>query len=201
MIDPARYGISVRKTFLDGEWLYRASVAELPDVAEYGETWSEAYELALDTITSLAEVAHEEGREFPAPSNQEDEFSGRVTLRMPKGLHRRISEAADTEGISLNQYIVAVLAYAAQASGIYFAAPIAETRSKFYWTSLMRPSGAGENFHIIRARTYRDVGEVTDDSSNTEQTLALIDRLPIRKKFSGKTVLTSNENLEQKKRA
>lgn len=33
-------------------------------------------------------------------------YSGKVLVRLPRSLHRRLSEAAAIEGVSLNQYIL-----------------------------------------------------------------------------------------------
>ena len=48
-----------------------------------------------------------------APPAQEpaDDFSGRVTLRIPRSLHRALAAAAEDEGVSLNGYLVNVLTY------------------------------------------------------------------------------------------
>ncbi len=35
----------------------------------------------------------------------EDDYSGKVTLRLSKGLHRKVSDIANNQGISLNQYL------------------------------------------------------------------------------------------------
>jgi predicted HicB family RNase H-like nuclease len=35
--------------------------------------------------------------------------SGKLLLRIPKSLHRRLAEKADRENVSLNQYIVSLL--------------------------------------------------------------------------------------------
>ena len=44
----------------------------------------------------------------PAAETQED-YSGQTLLTMPKTLHRKLSEAAQAEGVELNQYIVSLL--------------------------------------------------------------------------------------------
>lgn len=41
-----------------------------------------------------------------------NDYSGRLLLRMPKTLHQRLAEAAEKEGVSLNQYIVFLLSNA-----------------------------------------------------------------------------------------
>jgi len=120
VIDPTDYSITVKRVLVDGEMLFRATVKELPHIAEYGESYAAAYELAVDAIKTLQEIAEEAGHQFPVPVDEETEFSGRITLRMPKGLHRQISELADEEDISLNQYLVSVLSFAAVTGASYF---------------------------------------------------------------------------------
>lgn len=110
-IDPHAYNISIRKGSFEGDVLFEARVKELPDVAEYGETYAEAYDLAVDTIETAAEAYAEQGRAFPAAQVPAEDYSGRVTLRLPRSLHRAVSAAAEDEGVSLNQHLVNVLSY------------------------------------------------------------------------------------------
>lgn len=110
-IDPRAYNISIRMDRFDNEELFEARVRELPDLVEYAETYEDAYDLALDTIATAAEAFAEQGRSFPEASVPADDFSGRITLRLPRSLHRTLAETSDREGVSLNQYIVNVLSY------------------------------------------------------------------------------------------
>ena len=112
MIDPFRYHITVSKVCVDGEDYFEATIKELPDVHEYGDTYQKAFDLVIDTLETAAEMFAEQGRTFPAPAEKTDDYSGRVTLRMPKTLHRVVSEQATAENVSLNQYILSVLAHA-----------------------------------------------------------------------------------------
>ncbi|QKK02911.1 MAG: toxin-antitoxin system HicB family antitoxin [Pseudomonadota bacterium] len=105
------YNITIRQIEVDGQELFEARVRELPDVLDFGDTWEEAYELAVDTIQTTAEIMTERGRSMPEPAAVEDDYSGRITLRVPKTLHRRLAEQSGTEGISLNQYLVSLLAF------------------------------------------------------------------------------------------
>lgn len=84
------------------------SLAELPEHAE------EARGLWL-------EVARERGNEIPLPSRPE-EYSGKLVVRMPRSLHRRLAESAAADSVSLNAYIGTLLA-AGEAS--------AEVRGRF----------------------------------------------------------------------
>ncbi len=110
-IDPHAYNITIRRDTFEGEVLFEARVKELPDVAEYGETYEEAYGLAMDTIETAAKAFAEQRRAFPEAVVPAEEYSGRVTLRLPRSLHRALAESSDTEGVSLNQHLVNVLSY------------------------------------------------------------------------------------------
>lgn len=47
-----------------------------------------------------------------AKTNDGKAYSGKVNLRMPKGLHRDLVRRAEEEGVSLNQFMVVALARA-----------------------------------------------------------------------------------------
>jgi predicted HicB family RNase H-like nuclease len=128
MIDPHAYNITVRRGDFEGEMCFEARVKELPDLAEYGDTFEEAYQLAIDAIETTAEIFAEKGKSMPVPQDVVDEYSGRVTLRLPKTLHRALAVAAEDEGVSLNQHLVNTLSYF---SG--FAAAMTRTRRSYKW--------------------------------------------------------------------
>ena len=44
------------------------------------------------------------------PATTDREASGRFVLRLPKTLHAELAEAAEREGVSLNQYATGALA-------------------------------------------------------------------------------------------
>lgn len=110
-IDPYAYNITVRRAEVQGEVCFEARVKELPDLIEYADTAEEAYALAVDGIETTAEIMAEKGRAMPAAAIPAEDFSGRVTLRLPRSLHRALAEASDDEGVSLNQHLVNILSY------------------------------------------------------------------------------------------
>jgi hypothetical protein len=69
----------------------------------------------VDAIESLKASAAEEGRPFPEPIEDEEEYSGRVTLRMSKSMHRAAAQRAINEDVSLNSYIVECIALRSEA--------------------------------------------------------------------------------------
>ena len=136
MIDPHDYNITIRRSEFEGEVCFEARVKELPDLAEYGDTFEEAYALVIDAIETTVEVFAEKGKPMPVPQEVADDYSGRVTLRLPKSLHRVLAESAEEEGVSLNQHLVNILAYfSGFAAG---AMPMSEAPE---WKTISRTTG------------------------------------------------------------
>ena len=98
---------------------YVVNWPELPGCVTCGETLEQAVRNAEDAKYTWLETAIEEGVEIPEPINLDD-YSGQFKLRLPKSLHRTLSEQASAEGISMNQYCLYLLAMnsARQKSGI-----------------------------------------------------------------------------------
>lgn len=88
-----------------------ARVKELPGCMSQGDTAEEAAAMIQDAMRSWLEVALEDGVPIPEP-RPEEEYSGKFVVRVPRSLHRKLVEAADREGVSLNQYINVALAHA-----------------------------------------------------------------------------------------
>ncbi len=109
MNDIDRYAITIVKGEFEGETCFRATVRELPDIAEFADTADEAYGLARDAIATTAEIFSEQGQAMPAVHPDVDEYSGRVTLRLPRTIHKSLAESAISENVSLNHYMVSLL--------------------------------------------------------------------------------------------
>ena len=113
IFDPEKYTISIKKILDDGEEIYVASVAELPDIQEYADSADFARDMALDSITTAYEMFKENRIAFPLPidTTETDNVSGRVTLRLPKSLHAKCVKAAESDGVSLNAYLTTCVTY------------------------------------------------------------------------------------------
>jgi antitoxin HicB len=103
---PSSYRIEISYSSSDG---YIARVPELPGCSASGKTIMEAITEVQTAMELWLEVAREDGELIPQPVDAKD-YSGRVTLRLPKSLHRSLEYEARREGVSLNQLIVAKLA-------------------------------------------------------------------------------------------
>lgn len=65
-MNPHAYSITVKEIVFDGDQHFESRVKELPDVREYAATAGEAYDLAVDTIETAAEMFAEERMVLPA---------------------------------------------------------------------------------------------------------------------------------------
>lgn len=88
---------------------YMTEHRDLPGCITQGDTLAEALENLAAARRLWITTAVEHGDEVPQPST-DDRFGGRVLVRMPKSLHRRLFERSQDEGVSLNQLVVAMLA-------------------------------------------------------------------------------------------
>ena len=90
-----------------GGWL--AEIRDLPGCISDGETQEEALKNIEEAKKAWIVTALQRGLEIPLPRQVEDSYSGRLTLRMPRTLHKKLARAAEEEGISLNQFILSLL--------------------------------------------------------------------------------------------
>jgi predicted RNase H-like HicB family nuclease len=70
-----------------------------------GATPTEAIHCAGEGLKAVLEVMLEHGDRIPEPL-AEREYSGKFNVRVPKSLHRDLTQEAESEGISLNMLIV-----------------------------------------------------------------------------------------------
>lgn len=90
---------------------YEASIPELGRYAVRadGDTIEEALN-GLESIRKERLAAYlEEGLSIPEPAPDEEDYSGKFVLRIPKNLHRELSHRARLNNVSLNQFTTAVL--------------------------------------------------------------------------------------------
>jgi predicted HicB family RNase H-like nuclease len=88
---------------------YTGQIAEFPGCVTEGRTPTEALTRLEAAAHSWIEAVLEMGQAVPEPM-AEQEYSGKLMLRLSRSLHRRAAEMAHAEGVSLNQFIVITLA-------------------------------------------------------------------------------------------
>lgn len=97
------YTVKIFKDKQDGD--VGACIEEIPEVSAFGKNPEEALSRLRNVFDDWQEAMLEEGWEIPAPLAAR-EFSGKFVLRIPRSLHKRLSERAKEEGVSLNQETV-----------------------------------------------------------------------------------------------
>ena len=102
------YKISVYQDDSDEGSYWVAHIDELKGCTAHGETIEQAYECVKESMRYWLETALENGITIPEPI-QESTYSGRLSLRLPKALHRDLVHRAQREGISLNTWLLSVL--------------------------------------------------------------------------------------------
>ncbi|MED0687942.1 type II toxin-antitoxin system HicB family antitoxin [Anoxybacillus ayderensis] len=93
-----------------GGWL--ATIPELKGCMSDGETPEEAIKNLQDAKFEWLMEAIERGITISLPCKSDDEeYSGKFTLRLPKSMHKQLAQEAKEEGVSLNQYILHLISY------------------------------------------------------------------------------------------
>ncbi len=90
-------------------------LARLPQFGELGiagdgDTPEEALADLAENQKERFEQYLEEGLNIPEPEVEEDGYSGRFVVRIPRFLHRELAQSARKNEISLNQYVCTLLA-------------------------------------------------------------------------------------------
>jgi antitoxin HicB len=102
------YEISLSLHTDDDQSYWVAEIPDLPGCVADGQTPDEAVKELEEAKRLWIETQIEDGYEVPEPFESHG-FSGKLTLRAPKSLHRRLAKEAKREGVSLNHYIVGQL--------------------------------------------------------------------------------------------
>lgn len=85
-----------------------ATIPEFPTLSAFGETPAEALDEAHTALEGFLQIYEEDGLPLPEPRKCQA-YSGQLWLRMPRSLHRRLAGQAESEGVSLNQWLVSLL--------------------------------------------------------------------------------------------
>jgi antitoxin HicB len=89
----------------DGNGFYAYSF-KFPGVLGNGETADDAINDFYEALESAISIELEDGKQLPPFDVDDVQYSGKLSLRIPKSLHRMIAALAQEESISINQWIV-----------------------------------------------------------------------------------------------
>ena len=111
------YQVRISKLSLKDGGGFIALVPELPGCMSDGETYEEAIKNVKGAIDDWIKAATFRGQPIPEPIQyvDDDDFSGKLMIRIPKKLHKELVDQAADQEISLNQLI---LYYLSKQTGI-----------------------------------------------------------------------------------
>ena len=83
---------------------YVGTIPDLPGCITQGETREEVLEMIEDAKICWLEAALDLGQAIDEPDF--DKYNGRLKLRIPKSLHKKLAKRAEYEGVKLNQLAI-----------------------------------------------------------------------------------------------
>lgn len=104
------YTVVLRPDIEEGDFV--AQVVELPGCSEHGKTVEEAWCNLQEAKRLWIATRLESDLPIPMPQPEEELPSGKFVVRVPRTLHKNLTELAKTEDTSLNQLVTSMLAAA-----------------------------------------------------------------------------------------
>lgn len=97
---------------------FHAEILEFSGCFAQGRTLEEAYANLENAAASWIEVCLSRGQEVPEPSSSLT-YSGRIVLRLPRGIHKKAAQLAARDETSLNSYLVSAVSAKVGAEDVY----------------------------------------------------------------------------------
>lgn len=89
---------------------FLASIQEFPGLIAHGASAVEALENLESAAADWIIAANSMGKEIPEPVMLHG-FSGKIALRLPRTLHKRVAEMASCDATSINQWLTAAISH------------------------------------------------------------------------------------------
>lgn len=100
------YRFEVYVSNLSGKKEFVVQYYDFDEVIGVGETIEEAIGEAQSNLDFHLKFCKDNNIKIPSPSvHEEVDYSGKVTLRMSKNLHKLVDERAQKEGVSINSLL------------------------------------------------------------------------------------------------
>jgi len=88
----------------EADQAFVARVAEFPSLAAHGASQQAALREIKSVVEAVIEDLKEAAEPVPEPISHRA-YSGKLNVRMPQELHRRLAGEASLQGVSLNDWI------------------------------------------------------------------------------------------------
>jgi antitoxin HicB len=95
----------------ESDGTFRGEIMEFPGCIATGDSAPEALANLEEAAKGWLLAAVSRGQNIPQPIDNNNDFSGRLVLRLPKSIHKKATWVAEREGVSLNQFIVSSLSF------------------------------------------------------------------------------------------
>ncbi len=102
-----KYPVSIKWSDEDGGYI--ATIPGIRGLSAFGDEPDVALSELKVAAAAYFDSLKKAGKPMPV-LEKVNPFSGQLRLRMPKGLHAELSQGAENEGVSLNTYLVSLLA-------------------------------------------------------------------------------------------
>lgn len=99
---------SIKVAWSEEDCCFIGLIPEFPLLSAFGDNHSEAFHETENVLEMALETSIEDEMTLPLP-NYIESFSGQLRLRLPKSLHRQLSEAAAEDNVSLNSYLISLV--------------------------------------------------------------------------------------------
>lgn len=103
------YPFTVRRLSKEDGGGYLVEYPDIPGCMSDGETVEEAIANAREALRDSIEVLREIGRKIPKPSAAQP---AQWRQRLPRTLYRKLTAQAESEGVSINSLVTAIIAEA-----------------------------------------------------------------------------------------
>lgn len=103
----SKYGFNL--LWSDEDQGFIVTCPDFPGLSAFGETPEEALAEARVALDLFVESLQASGTPLPKHTQTTD-YSGQVRLRMPRSLHHSLVQKAELEGVSLNTWLITLLA-------------------------------------------------------------------------------------------
>lgn len=144
-----------------------AEILEFPGCVSQGASVEEAFKNLEEVAISWIEAALDQGQEIP-PASLSQKFSGKLVIRLPRGLHRRAAQMAERDRISLNQFLTTAIAERLGADDLYNRMVQKLTQTQIYFNNYILMQEATTSHQTISSRNF--LLPVHSEITNTKST-------------------------------
>ncbi|HOZ02853.1 MAG TPA: type II toxin-antitoxin system HicB family antitoxin [Bacilli bacterium] len=139
---------------------FEVAFNDFPSVVGAGDTPEEAIKEAYQNLEIFIEDCEEHSIPLPNPSktNYLDEYSGKITIRLPKTLHRDLSEYAKRDGMSLNAIAIEAIRFYLSSSSMENLTTHIKEQINLYLEDIMKANDDGIQY-LYSQKFFANSGE------------------------------------------